>query len=164
MADRTCENCGRGFWQGQGRPAKRCPPCRGEDRYGAEHRATRAATIDQAVGQLCARCQTTILEGQPVDLDHADNGQGYLGYSHRSCNASAGASRGNALRAAAYRAAMGLPARSTVAANGASRPRARVAAAPTPVCQRTREEIMAEAKTTGQGLPCLCGRITSRCW
>jgi hypothetical protein len=162
--NRVCEVCGKGFYQYRGRPAKRCPSCRAGDRYGASHRAFRAATVDQAVGKPCVRCQQVMLEGQPVQLDHADDGSGrYLGYSHRSCNASAGASRGNAMRAAAYRAAMGLPIRPTAAANGA-----RVAARPPlpepPKCQRTREEITAEAQTTRMGLPCICGRPASRCW
>ncbi|MFE6845059.1 hypothetical protein [Streptomyces sp. NPDC057686] len=46
--------------------------------------------------------------GELLDLDHADDG-GYLGWAHASCNRSAGAARGNRLRAAAYRAAKGLP-------------------------------------------------------
>jgi hypothetical protein len=51
-----------------------------------------------------------MLAGQPVHLDHDDQDPTrYLGYSHRSCNVSAGAARGNAMRAAAYRAAKGLP-------------------------------------------------------
>jgi hypothetical protein len=107
VPDLTCASCGRGFHQyGRGRPAKRCPDCRSGDRYGAQHRAIRAATVAQAVGQPCARCREPIRPGEAVDLDHADDGSGtYLGYSHRRCNSSAGASRGNRLRAAAYRAA-----------------------------------------------------------
>jgi hypothetical protein len=107
--NRTCEACGEGFYQYRGRPAKRCHRCRAHDRYGPDHRAFRAGTISQAIGKACARCGLPMLEGQPVQLDHADNGQGYIGYSHRSCNARAGAVRGNQLRAAAYRAAKGLP-------------------------------------------------------
>jgi hypothetical protein len=107
--NRVCQVCGQGFYQYRGRPAKRCQRCRGHDRYGPDHRAFRAGTVDQAVGKPCARCQLPMLEGQPVQLDHADNGQGYIGYSHRSCNARAGAVRGNRARAAAYRAAKGLP-------------------------------------------------------
>jgi hypothetical protein len=159
MPDRTCESCGEGFWQGRGRAARRCPPCRGGDRYGAEHRATRAATVDQAVGQRCARCQTTILEGQPVDLDHADNGHGYLGYSHRRCNARAGAIAGNKARAQAYRAMRGMA--PPPAANGSAA--AVVVREPPPErpeCVRTREEIRAG----NVPLTCLCGRLTSRCW
>jgi hypothetical protein len=164
--NRVCEACGEGFWQGRGRPAKRCPPCRAEGhegRYGPAHRALRAATIDQAFGQLCSRCRLPMVEGQALELDHADGGGPgeYAGWSHAGCNRSAGASRGNAMRAAAYRAAMGLPTRAP-ARNGARPVRPRPAEPPP--CQRTREEITAEAKSTGKGLPCLCGRTTSRCW
>jgi hypothetical protein len=113
--NRVCEVCGEGFWQGRGRPDKRCKQCRGADRYGPDHRAFRAGTVAQAVGKPCARCQLPMLEGQAVQLDHADNGQGYIGYSHRSCNARAGAIASNRARAAAYRAAKGLP---TPAPNG----------------------------------------------
>jgi hypothetical protein len=151
----TCETCGRAFFQGRGRPARRCPACRDEDRYGPAHVAMRAATVAQAVGQLCVRCGLPMLPGQEVQLDHADDGSGrYLGYSHKRCNLSAGASRGNRMRAAAYRAAKGLPA----PLNGAR------AYAPSaveqPNCQRSREEIRASADP----LPCVCGRKTSRCW
>jgi hypothetical protein len=109
VPNRVCEGCGEGFWQGQGRPARRCGRCRGSDRYGPAHQELRAATIDQAVGQPCARCRQPMLAGQVVHLDHADDGSGeYLGYSHASCNASAGASLGNKARAQAYRLARGL--------------------------------------------------------
>jgi hypothetical protein len=108
--NRWCEACGEGFWQGRGRPAKRCPPCREGDRYGPRHRATRAETVPLAYGKPCARCGKPMLPGQNVQLDHDDQDPGrYIGYSHQRCNASAGASRGNAMRAAAYRAAKGLP-------------------------------------------------------
>jgi hypothetical protein len=107
--NRTCEVCGAGFWQGRGRPARRCPRCRGRDRYGPEHRAFRDGTVAQAVGKPCARCHQVMLASDAVQLDHADDGQGYVGYSHRSCNARAGAINGNRARAAAYRAAKELP-------------------------------------------------------
>jgi hypothetical protein len=111
MPDLACQSCGEYFRQGQGRPARRCGRCRQSDRYGAAHRELRAATVDQAAGQPCARCGQPMVVGQLVHLDHADDDPSrYLGYSHASCNASAGASRGNQLRAAAYRAAVGLQA------------------------------------------------------
>ena len=37
-------------------------------------------------GVLCARCGEPIVPGTPVDLDHADDGSGYLGATHRRCN------------------------------------------------------------------------------
>jgi hypothetical protein len=53
-----------------------------------------------------------ILEGQPASPDHVDGGgpTDYGGWAHEGCNLSAGASYGNKLRAAAYRAAVGLQA------------------------------------------------------
>jgi hypothetical protein len=76
-----------------------------KDRYGAQHRAIRAATVAQATGGVCVRCGRVLGAGQAIQLDHADNGDpnAYLGYSHQRCNARAGAIRGNQLRAAAYR-------------------------------------------------------------
>jgi hypothetical protein len=50
-----------------------------------------------------------MLLGDQLDLDHEDDGDGYLGWAHASCNRSAGASKSNSLRAAAYRMAMGIP-------------------------------------------------------
>jgi hypothetical protein len=94
--------------------------------------------------------------GQVVQLDHADDGSGrYLGYSHQRCNASAGAARGNRMRAAAYRALRGAIVPPS-APNGA----AVVVREERPTCQRSREEVMASADP----LPCVCGRTVSRCW
>jgi hypothetical protein len=157
--NRACEVCGEGFYQYRGRPAKRCHRCRAHDRYGPDHRALRAGTVAQAIGKACARCGLPMLDGQPVQLDHADNGQGYIGYSHRSCNARAGAVRGNQLRAAAYRAARGLPGAAIASPNGAGRAQLPPAAEP-PNCIRAREEISA----SDEPLACICGRPASRCW
>jgi hypothetical protein len=104
--NRVCEACGESFWQGRGRPAKRCPPCREQGhsgRYGARHRAIKAAGPGYETS--CTRCQRPILAGQPAEPDHRDGGgpQDYDGWAHASCNHSAGASRGNRLRAQAYR-------------------------------------------------------------
>jgi hypothetical protein len=120
------------------------------------HQRVRAATISQAIGRLCVRCGRVLLEGQAVQLDHADDGSGeYLGYSHRSCNASAGASRGNAMRAAAYRASKGLPSVRNGPVATTTRP------PELPKCQRTSEEIMA----AGKPLPCVCNKLAvGRCW
>ena len=106
MPDRTCETCGTSFWQRQGRPARFCPDHR---RYGAEHRALRESTKDSSYGTACARCGQELEPGQEIHLDHADDGRGWIGWSHGSCNVSAGAAHGNRLRADAYRAAAGKP-------------------------------------------------------
>jgi hypothetical protein len=154
----TCETCGTSFFQGRGRPARRCPPCRGDDRYGSAHRSYRAATIASAIGKPCARCRRTILPGEAVDLDHADDRPGYLGYSHRRCNSSAGASRGNAMRAAAYRAykAGVLPAELNGSAEVTS-PALELRYDPEHRCD------LSDCHAGGVGSPCRCGRH-SRVW
>jgi hypothetical protein len=101
MAVRTCEICGGTFVQNGGRPAKRCPAHR---RYGAAHRAARQAGLAAAYGTACCRCGRPLQPGQAIHLDHADDGQGYRGWSHEHCNTSAGAAKSNRARAAAYRA------------------------------------------------------------
>jgi hypothetical protein len=102
----TCTECGAPFEQLRGRPAKRCPR-HSRARYGAEHRRLVAETREAAYGTPCVRCGGIMLLGDQLDLDHADDGEGYLGWAHAACNRSAGATRGNRLRAA-HRAAMGL--------------------------------------------------------
>jgi hypothetical protein len=157
----VCETCGEGFWQGRGRPARRCGRCRGGDRYGSAHQAMRAATVDQAVGQLCVRCQLPMLPGQEVQLDHADDDPTrYLGYSHKQCNLSAGAAKGNRARAAAYRQLRGAILDQAVPVNGSGAVVVREPPPDRPNCHRTREEIGA----AGGPLPCVCGRRNSRCW
>lgn len=50
------------------------------------------------VGRPCVRCGRPITAGDEVDLDHRDDGAGWLGLAHSSCNRSAGATRGNRQR------------------------------------------------------------------
>jgi hypothetical protein len=80
-----------------------------DDRYGAAHRRLVRATKAGAFGTPCARCGKLMLPGQAIDLDHTDDGTGYIGWSHARCNRRAAAVRGNRARAAAYRRAKGLP-------------------------------------------------------
>src|SRR5262245_60679877 len=49
-------------------------------------------------GKPCVRCGRPLRRGDAVDLDHRDDGRGYLGLAHAHCNRSAGATRGNQLR------------------------------------------------------------------
>lgn len=57
--------------------------------YTAEHQRRRAeALADWQDGDPCARCNSPMLHGTPVDLDHTDDRTGYLGLSHRACNRS----------------------------------------------------------------------------
>lgn len=67
-------------------------------RYGADHRALRRALLPTVYGTPCARCGRLMVYGEPVDLDHRDDGAGYLGMSHRACNGAAGARKGNRRR------------------------------------------------------------------
>jgi hypothetical protein len=71
----------------------------GLNRYGAPHRRLRRALLPMAVGSPCTRCGRTLTADDLVDLDHTDDGAGYLGWSHRTCNRRAGALKGNRLRA-----------------------------------------------------------------
>lgn len=68
------------------------------NRYGSQHRAIRRRMLPFAVGQRCVRCGEPIREGQAIDLDHTDDGTGYLGFACASCNRSAGATAGNRAR------------------------------------------------------------------
>ena len=60
------------------------------EKYGhrSGHRRLRAGwrPIVARGGVLCARCGLPIIPSEPFDLDHADDGRGYLGDSHRRCN------------------------------------------------------------------------------
>lgn len=69
-------------------------------RYGGEHQAVRRAGLSYAYGQLCARCGRPMLPGQALDLDHADDRPGWLGFSHAKCNRQAGGRKGSAARRA----------------------------------------------------------------
>ena len=61
-------------------------------KYGASHRALRArlAPVVAAGTVRCARCDELITPQDKWELDHRDDGKGWLGPSHRSCNRSAG--------------------------------------------------------------------------
>lgn len=61
--------------------------------YGWEHQQIRARTKPHAYGKPCTRCGNTLTRDpdDPIELDHDDEGRGYRGWSHRSCNRRAGA-------------------------------------------------------------------------
>ena len=58
--------------------------------YGHGHRQIRRVwAVKVALGGVeCARCGKPIEPGELFDLDHRDDGFGYLGASHASCNRS----------------------------------------------------------------------------
>lgn len=108
MPHRTCEDCNASFYQNRGRPAKRCVECRGKHGNPEFRRASTPENRTAANGQACYRCGKPMIAGQRFDLDHRDDGTGWA-WSHASCNRAAGAAKTNRARAAAYRAAQGLP-------------------------------------------------------
>jgi hypothetical protein len=66
--------------------------------YSGPHQAIRRALLPDAYGRACHFCGRPMLPGQLLDLDHAPDGSGYRGMSHRSCNRRDGARRGAMLR------------------------------------------------------------------
>ena len=71
------------------------------ERYGFEHRRVRRLSLPYAYGRPCYRCGRAMLEGQELDLDHADDGRSlYGGFSHAACNRRAGALKRNGKREA----------------------------------------------------------------
>jgi hypothetical protein len=61
-------------------------------RYGMAHKAMRARLAPVlATGTVkCARCDELIGTDEKWELDHRDDGRGWLGCSHQRCNARAG--------------------------------------------------------------------------
>lgn len=65
------------------------PLLKTHNRYGAEHRRLRKQLRDAwQDGDPCARCGGPMRHDDAIDLDHTDDGTGYLGLSHASCNRS----------------------------------------------------------------------------
>jgi hypothetical protein len=106
MSERHCPVCGRHFYPRTGSHRFCTPVCRerakGEIRklrepakYGFTHQRTRKlVALEVAAGQArCPRCSQMILPGEPWDLDHRDDGNGYAGAAHRWCNRAAGNKR-----------------------------------------------------------------------
>jgi hypothetical protein len=69
-------------------------------KYAVAHQRLRRALLPSAVGSACVRCGLVILPGQAIDLDHQDDGVSYRGWSHASCNRSAGGKRGREVQIA----------------------------------------------------------------
>jgi hypothetical protein len=57
-------------------------------KYGARHQALRARLAPKVAAGVvdCARCGERIDAWESWDLDHRDDGHGYLGASHATCN------------------------------------------------------------------------------
>lgn len=56
--------------------------------YGWQHQQLRRRLIAEWGNRPCVRCGEPIEQGQPVDLDHRDDRQGYNGLAHAACNRS----------------------------------------------------------------------------
>jgi hypothetical protein len=98
MSERTCP-CGRTFSPRTGTQRFCCAEHRARfhaqrraaqepARYGSQHQKLRRAIARQvaAGGVLCVRCGESISPLEGFDLDHRENGNGYLGAAHISCN------------------------------------------------------------------------------
>ncbi len=66
--------------------------------YGAEYRRTRQALLPDAYGTPCLHCDQRMWPHEQLALDHTEDRTAYRGIVHASCNASEGATRGNAYR------------------------------------------------------------------
>lgn len=88
LVDRgLCNKCQREKDQARGSTAQRG--------YGAEHRRTRAALLEDAYGRPCPHCGERMWPHQELHLDHTEDRKGYRGIVHGHCNTSEGATRGN---------------------------------------------------------------------
>jgi hypothetical protein len=97
VAERLCELCHRRFYAKNGQHRYCTPACRekararapfGRARYGYQHQEVRRRVARHVASgnALCARCGLPIDPTDAWDLDHTDDGSGYLGASHASCN------------------------------------------------------------------------------
>jgi hypothetical protein len=98
MAEARCANpeCGRLFYKRMRQHRFCTRVCRERakalsprsKRYSYSHEELRRKLAPQvaAGGIACARCGGPIDPGDPWDLDHTEDGTGYLGPSHASCN------------------------------------------------------------------------------
>lgn len=69
---------------------------RGAPSYGWRHQQLRKQLLPSAYGKTCHFCGKPMLPGQPLDLDHTDDGSSYRGMAHASCNRADGARKTNA--------------------------------------------------------------------
>ena len=105
---RACSGCGRAIASG-----RRCAKCERSSpsppSYGSGHRRRRAVWVPVvasgrvrcARGAACLRADIVsgrrlgglIRRGEVWNLDHRDDGRGYLGPAHADCNLAAGAAK-----------------------------------------------------------------------
>lgn len=75
-------------------------------RYDHAHRTARAEWAGR-LPRPCTVCGRPVTAAMAWDLDHTDDGAGYLGPAHATCNRSKGARKGNRARAATLRSLNG---------------------------------------------------------
>jgi hypothetical protein len=100
VATRYCKGCQTivtGTWWCAACKAARGKSTKDHSRYGGAHQHKRRTERDLAYGKPCARCGRQLEVGQPIHLDHDERG-GYLGFSHSTCNLSAGGRKGRAIQ------------------------------------------------------------------
>jgi hypothetical protein len=69
-------------------------------KWSGQHRRLSEKLRARAIGQLCHFCGLPMLPGQPLDLDHAPDGRGYRGVTHRHCNRADGGRKSLAIQRA----------------------------------------------------------------
>jgi hypothetical protein len=69
-------------------------------KWSGEHRRLSEQMRARALGQICHFCGLPMLPGQPLDLDHADDGLRYRGVAHRRCNRADGGRKSLAIQRA----------------------------------------------------------------
>jgi hypothetical protein len=69
-------------------------------KWSGEHRRLSEKLRSRAVGETCHFCLLPMLPGQPLDLDHAPDGRGYRGVTHRHCNRADGGRKSLAIQRA----------------------------------------------------------------
>jgi len=109
VAEARCEWCTRKFVRRNGGHRYCSVACReraksvavvaGPARYGAAHRRLRRKLAPQVATGLvaCVRCGLPIGANERWELDHRDDGTGYLGAAHQGCNAASGADKARAI-------------------------------------------------------------------
>jgi hypothetical protein len=69
-------------------------------KWSGPHRRLSEQMRARAIGQICHFCGQPMLPGQPLDLDHAPDGRGYRGVTHRHCNRADGGRKSLAIQRA----------------------------------------------------------------
>mgnify|MGYP000889791946 CR=1 FL=1 len=96
----------RSTWRPVELTVRGTPAAHKRERYGYAHQVARTRWAE-LLPRACTVCGRVVTAAMAWDLDHTDDGAGYLGPAHRSCNRTKGARKGNRARAAAIRTSNG---------------------------------------------------------